>query len=68
MPDIRGWSLSDVNVLSKLTNINLTYSGYGYVESQSLEAGRLINKGSLLNVSLNNKRIEQIDDGAEEKD
>ncbi len=52
MPDIKGWSLADVNTYMAFIGIKVTYSGYGYVESQSIDVGTQINSDSRLNVIL----------------
>ena len=36
MPNMTGWSLSDVKNYCNLIGLNLEYSGYGYVSTQSL--------------------------------
>ncbi|KRL04673.1 penicillin-binding transpeptidase domain-containing protein [Liquorilactobacillus oeni] len=46
MPDITGWSRSDVAKLGKLLGIEFDFSGSGYVSSQSVAANK-----SLVNVS-----------------
>lgn len=39
MPDMKGWSKKDAMTYADLININFTFEGDGYVDSQSLKAG-----------------------------
>lgn len=55
MPDMTGWSISDVKTYAAYTGLNLNYTGYGYVKTQSIEAGKPIEKGTLLQLELKNK-------------
>ena len=57
MPDIKGWSLSEVKTLAILINIELKYTGLGYVESQSIEIGKKIEPNSVLNITLTEKEF-----------
>ncbi|WAA13688.1 penicillin-binding protein [Fervidibacillus halotolerans] len=52
MPDLTGWSLRDVLKFASLTNIQMSYSGTGYVINQSLEKGTVISSKSRLTVEL----------------
>ncbi len=54
MPNIVGWSLNDVTTYCKLIGLNLSYSGSGYVKSQSIEAGSLIDTSEELVIELKN--------------
>ena len=56
MPDITGWSLNDVKTYTSLVGINLEYSGYGYVTTQSIAKDTLIDKGMTLNITLDTKK------------
>ncbi|WP_146627274.1 PASTA domain-containing protein, partial [Oenococcus oeni] len=38
MPNMNGWSISDVSTFASLTGIKLSYSGAGKVVSQSISA------------------------------
>ena len=53
MPSITGWSLIDVKTYASLAHLNLTYEGYGYVESSSISEGTSLNIDSILNITLN---------------
>lgn len=53
MEDITGWSLNEVMTYTNLLGIELKTDGYGYVTSQSIEAGTAITKDSILNITLN---------------
>ena len=52
MPDLTGWSLNDVQTYTNLIGLPLEYSGYGYVTSQSIAAGAIIDLNQTLNVWL----------------
>lgn len=52
MPDVTGWSHRQVNQLAKLTNIQATIEGSGYVESQSIKEGTELKSEMKLNVKL----------------
>lgn len=60
MVDLTNWSISDVKTYSKLSNINLNYEGYGYVHTQSISTGTVLNENDLLTVSLINKDIPKV--------
>lgn len=47
MPDMTGWSLNDVKNYCNLIGLSLDYSGYGYVVSQGISSGTLINVGEM---------------------
>lgn len=66
MPDLTGWSIADVMNFTKLTGLKLTYSGYGYVNEQSIVSGALLEKKMNLNVVLKTK--ETIPDNEEKED
>ena len=52
MPNMKGWSISDVSTFASLTGIKLSYSGAGKVVSQSISAKSTIKKGENLGVKL----------------
>lgn len=52
MPNMTGWSASDVKTFASLTGLNTSVNGYGYVISQSLPEGTPIDENSSLEVSL----------------
>ncbi|SYW19709.1 penicillin-binding protein [Oenococcus oeni] len=52
MPNMKGWSISDVSTFASLTGIKLSYSGAGKVVSQSINAKSTIKKGENLGVKL----------------
>lgn len=54
MEDITGWSLNEVMTYSNLLGIKLTTDGYGYVTTQSIPPGTIVNKDMILNVTLLN--------------
>jgi len=55
MPDLTNWSLSEVKNYAKLAGFTLTYDGYGYVKSQSIEINSEVIPGSSLHVTLGEK-------------
>lgn len=52
MPNVVGWSASDVADFADLTGLKLTTSGTGYVAAQSISAGNPIEPKEALTVSL----------------
>ncbi|EAV38911.1 penicillin-binding protein [Oenococcus oeni] len=52
MPNMNGWSISDVSTFASLTGIKFSYSGAGKVVSQSISAKSTIKKGENLGVKL----------------
>ena len=55
MLDIKGWSRSDVETYMKLLNMNVTFEGYGYVKSYSIKKDTVLNRDTILNVTLEPK-------------
>ena len=66
MPDITGWSLSDVRRFVEYCNINFEYSGHGYVVKQSIKPKTIL-KGESLSVELKDKEIKK-EEKKKEKD
>ncbi len=52
MPNINGWSSSDVITLCKLLNINYTITGNGIVTKSSIESDTVITKDMKLEITL----------------
>lgn len=52
MEDLTGWSLNEVMTYTSLLGIKLNTNGYGYVTSQSIETGTLVNDEMTLTVTL----------------
>ena len=52
MPNITGWSLKEVKEFANLLKIPLTVTGNGYVTSQSIPEGTILNQDSMLTVTL----------------
>ena len=52
LPDLRGWSKSDLVRLSDLTGINLEIEGEGYVTSQDSPAQTTIESGDPVKVTM----------------
>lgn len=59
MPDIKGWSKSEVQSYFNFVGINVTYEGYGYVKEYSIEKGKELTKDMNLNVKLEPKFKEE---------
>lgn len=53
MPNIIGYSKNDLITLLNILKIEYTISGNGYVISQSIKEGTILNKESILDVKLN---------------
>lgn len=52
MPDLKGWSLGDVNKLADLLGLQPVVKGKGYVVEQSIAPGKTIKSGDPLSVTL----------------
>ena len=52
MPNITGWSLKEVKAFANLLKIPLTVTGNGYVTSQSIPEGTILNQDSMLTITL----------------
>ena len=52
MPDLTGFSASEVKTFATLAKINLTCTGYGYVINQSIPVGTSINSDTNLDITL----------------
>lgn len=57
LPDFKGWSLSDTQIYASFIDMKITYTGRGYVDSQSLEPGSIVTVDSRLNISLVPKEV-----------
>lgn len=55
MPNLSGWSRNDVLKLTKLVGLQADFSGTGFVKSQSIKSGALIQSGQTLTVKLKEK-------------
>lgn len=55
MPNIIGWSRQDAIALFKLLDIKYSLEGYGFVTSQSIKAGDVINKDNEISITLGSK-------------
>lgn len=55
MPDLSGWSKNDVLKFAEVTGKHVTTKGDGYVVSQSLKAGHVLNDSGKIIVTLKNK-------------
>lgn len=51
MPNMIGWSYSEVSSFCKLADISYKSSGYGYVKTQSIEEGTEIASDSILEIT-----------------
>lgn len=52
MPDLSGWSKNDVIKLTSMLNINVKYTGNGFVFDQSISKGSPIRSGTTMTVNL----------------
>ena len=52
MPNVIGWSSTEISTLCKLLNINLKENGYGSVKAQSIAANADVKAGMTLEVTL----------------
>ena len=67
MPNIIGWSSSEVKNLFDLIGVPYQFNGYGYVVSTSLGENAIINLGDMITVELKNISPESLTDDREEK-
>ena len=65
MPDIRGWSASEVSNLFELIGVDYKFNGYGYVVSTNVNPGDIINLGQTVEVNLLNIEPESLADDKE---
>ena len=71
MPNMKGWSLTDVISFCNLIGLNYEYEGYGYVKEYNIEKNTEIDLNATLKVILEAKEIkevEKIEPTEEEKD
>ncbi len=52
MPNLSGWSRSDVVKLTQMLKIKLETTGSGYVSKQSIAADKVVNEGQTLKIKL----------------
>ena len=52
MPDVIGWSSNEIITLCKLLDIKYTISGWGKVTSTNIETGAVINKDTVMEITL----------------
>lgn len=52
MPNLSGWSKNDVIKLASMLNINVKYTGNGFVSDQSISKGSPIRSGTTMTVNL----------------
>ncbi|HOO68130.1 MAG TPA: penicillin-binding transpeptidase domain-containing protein, partial [Bacilli bacterium] len=55
MPNMSYWSLKEVDIYSKLSNIDYIYNGSGFVSEQSIEEGTIITSKNKIEVVLSSK-------------
>ena len=70
MPDISGWSRSDIETFASLINLDVSYTGNGYAKTYSIKKDTIIDTNSTLEVVLEPKFIEedQVDEGLDKKE
>lgn len=54
MPDINGWSSTEVKNFAKFTGITVETEGYGFVSACDVPAGSPINEGTVAHITLTN--------------
>ena len=59
MPDIKGWSRSEVETMCKLLGLDVNFEGYGYVTKYSIEKDSVIDFSDTLEVTLEQKYKEE---------
>jgi len=55
MPDMTYWSLKEVDIFSRLSNIDYKYSGSGFVYYQNIELNKKLTSKDKIEVKLSNK-------------
>ena len=62
MPNMKGWSISDVEVFGKLTGIEFKFDNYGYVTETSINPKEKITSNSKIQVTLEPKykKLEEV--------
>ena len=55
LPDIKGWSRSEVEYYCSLANLKVKFEGFGYVKSYNIKEGSIIKKDDTLEVILESK-------------
>lgn len=61
MPNIKGWSLTEVISFCNLIGLDYEYEGYGYVKDFSIAVDSEIDLNSVLKVTLEAKEIKEIE-------
>ena len=59
IPDLTGWSKRDVMKLSALLDLDVKYSGHGYVVKQSIAKDSQLKKGDVLNITMQTTEKEE---------
>ena len=55
MPNMKGWSRTDVFAYSKLINKDIIINGEGYVTLQNIKANKVIGPDDIIEVNLEDK-------------
>ncbi|WP_461239688.1 penicillin-binding transpeptidase domain-containing protein [Paucilactobacillus sp. N302-9] len=55
MPDLSGWSKSDVDRFANFTGLKLTQKGSGFVKDQSIKSGTVFHKNQTISVTFESK-------------
>ena len=66
MPDLTGWTSSEVNNFCDLLELKLEVNGYGNVKEQSIKPGEKIIKGTKVTINLERKNIVKKEEKIEE--
>lgn len=67
MPDITGWSRSEVESFSKMINLDVMFEGYGYVTKSSISKDSNIDLSKSLSVVLEKKYVDEKEEKANTK-
>ena len=59
MPNIKGWSLTEVISFCNLIGLDYEYEGYGYVKEFNIAIGTEIDLNSTLKVTLEAKKTKE---------
>lgn len=56
MPDVKGWSSSDIITFCNIIGLKYKLNNYGYVESTNIEAGSVIDLNTTLEINLSKEK------------
>ena len=59
MPNMLGWSRSDITTFCNLANQEYKITGYGYVTTQNIKVGTILDGSQAIEVTLANKEVKK---------